>query len=123
MTNIRNFLSDIHWLNGNHSLLEMANIQPSESGLLPIVHVMSRGGAKHSARVKVSNIVGRFAHDDNFTITAESSPRIIGKCKLKQQHLQDVIDWVKLNRDHLLHIWENGDTMTSSEISSGFIKL
>ena len=116
-------IEDISWLYCQPVVLEMANMQPRETGLSTIVHVMSRGGAKHGSRVKVSNIAGRFAHDDNFTVTAESEPRVIGRCKLKQEHLEDILDWVRLNRDHLHYVWEHGDTMTAVEVSNGFKSL
>jgi len=116
-------IEDISWLYCQPAVLEMANMQPRETGLSTIVHVMSRGGAKHGSRVKVSNIAGRFAYDDNFTVTAESEPRVIGRCRLKQEHLEDILDWVRLNRDHLHYVWEHGDTMTAVEVSNGFKSL
>lgn len=61
---------EIDWLYFTNSVYEMANMQPIETGLKTTIHVMHKGGAKHSARVKVSNIAGIFAHDDNFTLTA-----------------------------------------------------
>ena len=104
-------------------LLEMANLQPRETGLASIVHVCSKGGANHGPRVKVSNIAGTYHPSDNFAITLENEPRIIGKSKLKKEHLDNITDWVKLNKDHLKKVWNSGDTMTSDEVSSGFNKL
>ena len=115
-------IDDVRWLYFSQMVLEMANMQPEDTGLLPIVHIMHRGGVKHGARVKVSNIAGRFAHD-NFTVTAEKEPRVVGRCKLKKDHLQYVLDWVLLNRDHIRNVWENGDTMRAREIEDGFSKI
>ena len=84
--------ADFCWLNLRQPVLEMANMRPSRTGLVATVHVMSRGGAKHGPRVKVSNVPGTFHPTDNFTVTNDPEPRVIGTCKLKKQHLQDIID-------------------------------
>lgn len=112
--------SDFCWIHLPQPILEMANIQPEETGLTATVHVMSKGGAKHGARVKVSNIAGTFHHKDNFTITNENEPRIIGNTKLKKPHLDKIIDWVKLNKDHIDKVWHHGDSMTQKQVSDGF---
>lgn len=117
------FIEMIRYQHDDKNLYEMANMQPEDTGLLPIIHVMHVGKAKHGPRIKVSNINGRFHPDDNFTVTAEVEPRVIGDCKLKQEHLDDIIDWVKLNRDHIHHVWHDGDTMKPSEIENGFKKI
>lgn len=121
--NIKTLFEDILWMYEQKLVLEMANMQPSETGLKSSIHVMSKGGAKHGPRVKVSNIAGRFSHDDNFSITAELEPRVVGNCKLKKQHLDDIIDWVKLNRDHLHKVWNEGDVLTTQEVADGFEKI
>lgn len=115
--------SDLSWMIFPQQVCEMANMRPQETGLTATVHVMSKGGAKHGPRVKVSNIAGTFHHADNFTITNEPEPRVIGTCKLKKDHLDAIIDWVKLNRDHISHVWNNGDTMSATEVESGFKRL
>ena len=48
--------ADFCWLNLRQPALEMVNMRPSRTGLVATVHVMSRGGAKHGPRVKVSEI-------------------------------------------------------------------
>ena len=103
-------------------VLEMGNMQPRDTGLSPIVHIMHKGGAKHGARVKVSNISGTFHPKDNFTVTAEHTPRVVGNCKLKSEHLDNITDWVKLNHEHLHKVW-NDDTMSPSEVEAGFKKV
>jgi hypothetical protein len=104
-------------------LMEMANIQPDESGLGHIINIVSKGGAKRGARIKVSNVPGRYAHDDNFVVTLEQEPRIIGNCKLKHDHLDHIKDWVKLNKDHINKVWNDNGSMHNAEIMSGFKKL
>lgn len=120
---MKHLIEDIWWMYEKNLVLEMANMQPRRTGLNFTVHVMSKGGAKHVPRVKVSNISDGFSHDDNFSITVENVPRVVGNFKLKKEHLDDIIDWVNLNREHLHKVWNDGDIMTSSEVSDGFHKL
>lgn len=115
--------NDFCWLHLPQPILEMANMRPQETGLRATIHVMSKGGAKHGARVKVSNIAGTFHHSDNFTITNEQEPRVVGNCKLKKEHLESIVDWVKLNKDHIDKVWHHGDDMSATEVESGFKKL
>lgn len=123
MNNLKSLIETLVYKYLDNDLYEMANLQPKETGLKTIIHVMHKGGAKHGPRVKVSNIAGRFAHDDNFSVTAENEPRVVGSCKLKQEHLEEIRDWVKKHKDHLHKVWHHGDTMTSEEIAKGFGKL
>lgn len=103
-------------------VLEMGNMQPRDTGLQPIVHIMHKGGAKHGPRVKVSNIAGTYHSKDNFTVTAEHEPRVIGNCKLKKEHLDAITDWVKLNHAHLHKVWHS-DQMSPSEVEVGFKRI
>ena len=105
------------------NVYEMANIQPDDSGLPYIVNVMNKGGAKHGPRVKVSNIVGTYAFNDNFTITVDPYPRIIGKSKVGLEVEKLIIDWVKLNYTHIHAIWNSNGTMSGTEIDAGFKKI
>ena len=104
-------------------LVEMANIQPDESGLHHIINIVSKGGAKHGARIKVSNVSGRYAHDDNFAMTIEQEPRIIGNCKLKHDHLDNIKDWIKLNKNHIKKVWDNNGSMHTLDIINGFKRI
>jgi len=115
--------ADIRWLILPQSVMEMANMRPSRTGLVATVHVMSKGGAKHGPRVKVSNIAGTFHHQDNFTVTVEHEPRVVGTCKLKKEHLESIVDWVKLNHDHLHKVWHHGDDMDLEDVANGFKKI
>ena len=120
------FSSIIERLSYKHDdlmLIEMSNLQPSESGLKPVIMISGKGGAKHGARIKVSNIAGTFHDTDNFTVTCEHEPRIIGNSKIHSKHLKDVVDWVKKNHDHLHHVWHNYGIMTREEVESGLSKL
>ena len=116
-------VENIQYFFDNRLLIEMANLQPSDTGLKPVINIVSKGGAKHGARVKVSNIAGTFHHTDNFSLTLEPEPRVIGSCKIKKEHLEDIKDWVALNRDHLVKVWHHGDSMSIHDVANGFKKL
>lgn len=105
-----NLIEKIYYLYFDYSLVEMANVKTEESGLHRIVQVSHKGGAKHGPRVKVSNIAGKFDKDDNFTVTAENEPNIVGKVKISNDHVKDIIDWIKLNKDHIHKVWHSKPT-------------
>lgn len=113
----------VSYFYGDQYLVEMANLQPQDTGIAYTVNVVSKGGAKHDSIVKVSNIPGRWAHDDNFAITLEPNPRIIGNCKIKNSHLDDIKDWIKLNHEHINKIWNDPGTMSINDVASGFVKI
>lgn len=116
---MRTLIDDVRWMYFGSHLYEMANMQPRDTGLVSIVHIMHKGNCKHGPRVKVSNVAGTFS-EDNFTVTAEHHPRIIGTCKLKTEHLESIKDWIKLNHDHIHKVWHHGDIMSPEEVGSGF---
>ncbi len=116
-------LETIQFYFDDKTLVEMANLQPSDTGLKPVINVVSKGGAKHGPRVKVSNIAGTFHHTDNFSLTLEPIPRIVGNCKIKKEHLDDINDWVTLNREHLVKVWYHGDSMSIHDVAKGFKKI
>lgn len=116
-------LDSISYFYDDQYLVEMANLQPVDTGMAYTVNVVSKGGAKHGPRVKVSNVPGRWAFDDNFSITLEPNPRVIGNCKIKSYHLDDIKDWIKLNHDHIHKIWNDTGTMSINDVANGFTKL
>lgn len=120
---IQNFMGDIRAFLSARLVCEEANIQPKTTGLVSAVHVMSRGGAKHGPHVKVSKIAGGFSDKDNFSVTVEHEPRVVGTCKIHSKHLKNVIEWVKMNHDHLHAVWYNDGNMDIDELTNGFKHL
>ena len=113
----------IEYFYDDQFLVEMANLQPSDTGIMHTINVCSKGGAKHGPRVKVSNVPGRYAHDDNFSLTIEPNPRVIGNCKIKPQHLDDIKDWIKLNHEHIHKVWNDDGRMSIHDVGAGLKKL
>ena len=104
-------------------LSEMTGISPKRSGLCVFIWVSSKGSNKHDPRIKVSNTLGKFDTSDNFSISIEDKPEIkIGVSKIKTEYLEDALDWIKLNRTHLLKIWHS-DTLDSQDHIDGIMKL
>lgn len=92
---------------------EMANLFPPSTGLSTIIWFGEVGG-QHGPRIKVSNVKGKFALNDNFVISVGKEPRVLTPkaVKLKSADLNNVLDWVKLNYDDLMLMWnmyESGD--------------
>ena len=102
---------------------EMTAVAPRHSGLNVHVWISAKGRAKHGPRIKISNTLGRFDSDDNFSMTVSHNPQIVtGQAKVKQDHLETIKDWIILNHDHLHKIWHS-DTMDSHDHLDGIIKL
>ena len=106
-------------------LYEMARVQPKDSGLPYMIFVSTRNYVKdrHGPRIKISNVIGTFSSTDNFVVYIDLVPSVIaGKPKISNADLEDVFDWVKLNRIPLLKFW--GDQYESdSDFYDDLMKL
>lgn len=91
--------------------MEMANLPPADTGLNYVIWIGEVGG-QHGPRIKVSNIKGKFAINDNFVISIAKEPINLTpkftKVSIKDE--EDVKDWVKLNYDVLLQLWKLFET-------------
>ena len=92
---------------------EMANLYPTKTGLSVVLWFGEVGG-QHGPRIKVSNVPGKFALNDNFVISVIKEPIVLTprSMKLSEDKLNDVLDWIKLNYDTLMQMWklhESGD--------------
>ena len=116
-----NILKAIYYLYCDIGLHEMANLRTKQTGLEPVIQISGKGGAKHAPRIKVSNIPGTFSSEDNFSVTTDGG--IIGRCKIHRSHLQDVMDWIQLNRDHIHKVWYNSGDMDIEDVVNGFKRV
>jgi len=94
-------------------LFEMANITSKKTGIERVVIWASQaqdGAKRHGPRVKVSSsYTSSVKPDDFFVLTIQEQPRVVaGECSLSNDDLQDVKDWVSVNRDALLEYWNDG---------------
>ena len=90
-------------------LYEMARVKEANSGINTIMYASTKKAVRqrHGPRIKVSNIRNTFSADDNFAVTIDAEPRVVaGKAKLDE--LDDIIDWIKLNKVALLKYWNDG---------------
>ena len=65
---------------------------------------------------------GKFSSTDNFVISVEKEPRVLTprSMKLKSSELDDLFDWVKMNYDDLMQMWnmyESGEDATEVILS------
>jgi len=88
-------------------MCEMANLFPDDTGLERIIWFGEVGG-QHGPRIKVSNVKGKFALNDNFVISVDKNPRVLTprSMKIKNSELEDIFDWVKINYDDLMEMWK-----------------
>src|SRR5574343_1597929 len=103
-------LTEIYQLNED-VMLEMANFQPRQTGL-PTVIWFGEVGGQRGPRIKVSNIPGKFAINDCFTVAVAPSPYVIKKhdVRLSNKELNLVFDWVSINYNKLMLLWQIHET-------------
>lgn len=104
-------------------MLEMANLYPSDTG---VDYVMWFGevGGQHGPRIKVSNQRGRFATNDNFTLTVAASPEVAtppSSVGIKQSELNTIIKWIRINYDDLMKLWQIHETGNAITLPDGQI--
>ena len=105
------------------SLFEMTCLSPKHTGLEHHIWISGKSGAKHGPRIKVSNISGKFAENDSFSLSVSNDPvPRAGSVKIKKEHLDRIKDWVKLNQDFLHKAWHS-DTMDSEDHLNGVKKI
>lgn len=92
-------------------MMEMANMPPSNTGLGYVIWLGKVGG-QHGPRIKVSNTKGRFNEQSNFVISVSREPQVLtpSSRKIKMSELEDILDWVKLNYDLLMKLWQIYET-------------
>lgn len=106
--NFANFLSDTEQkLLVEAELTEMANLQPGDTGLTYVIW-MGEVGGQHGPRIKVSNVKGKFAKDNNFVLSVAKDPANLTPkyTKISNDEVEDVKDWIKLNYEILMDLWK-----------------
>jgi hypothetical protein len=90
---------------------EMAGLPPKNTGLGVFLWIGKVGG-QHGPHIKVSNKKGAFAEDDCFVISVGQPPQVMTpkSVGLKQNELDDVLDWVSLNHDELMALYKMYET-------------
>lgn len=101
-------------------LVEMANLGPDKTGFDHGILYISTEQGNHGARVKYYRKAGKTQPYAGFSI--EQEPRLLyDDLKLKQQEKEEVVEFIKLNREDLLTFWYNADTWESDKVY-GFLK-
>lgn len=91
------------------NLFFMTNLRPKRTGLQFVVYVSPKVHAAYGPRILASNKYGeKVSEGDWFTITIEDQPRVTGDfAALKSCDVQMAKEWVQVNKDKLLNIWED----------------
>lgn len=97
-------------------MMEMANLTPDETGV-PYVIWLGAVGGQHGPRIKVSNTRGKMS-TDCFVVSVSRTPVVVtpSTVKIPQSNVQDVLDWVMLNYDVLMGLWQVHETGTGSSV-------
>lgn len=85
---------------------EMANLYSGDTGLKYVIWIGKIGG-QHGPRIKVSNIKGTFAENDNFVMSVSKDPVNLTPrySKISTSDLEDIEDWIKKNYDVLMELY------------------
>lgn len=94
---------------------EMANLVPEDTGL-PYVIWLGEVGGQHGPRIKVSNTRGKMNSNSCFVMSVSKTPQVLTpkSCKLKQHEVDDISDWIQLNYDKLMELWNVFETGNGS---------
>ena len=87
-------------------LFEMANVREKQSGIPYVIFISSKDAAlsKHGPRIKVSNLSDKWDPSSNFVITVPEL-RVVGTSVFSSDQVEDIKDWVKLNKDIIVKYW------------------
>ena len=90
---------------------EMANLYPKRTGL-PMVIWFGEIGGQHGPRIKVSNVPGKFDQHNCFVLTVSKDPKnkTPSSTKVKKVVVDEILDWIKLNYDLLMELWDIHET-------------
>ena len=107
MTTFKQFLDERQYNVRDDSMInEMANLGKRTTKLPCIVYISDKKGVTHGARIKVNSDYGDRWSGNSFTITISDNPVVIGNTyKIKQSDIEDIKDWVALNKNSLLKYW------------------
>lgn len=86
---------------------EMARFSRPETGLDYVVW-MGEVGGQHGPRIKVSNNKGKMTSNDSFVVSVSKNPVVLTPrtCKLNASTVDDILDWIKINYEILMEMWE-----------------
>lgn len=86
---------------------EMARFSRPETGLDYVVW-MGEVGGQHGPRIKVSNNKGKMTPTDSFVVSLSKNPSVLTPrtCKLPTSTVEDILDWIRLNYETLMEMWE-----------------
>jgi hypothetical protein len=92
-----------------HVFYEMSNFRNKYTGLPMVIWIQPKTGKEqHYARIKVAKIYGDKISDNLFVITIEDNPKVIGDAgEIKQKDIKKAIEFIKLNKELLLDIWND----------------
>lgn len=86
---------------------EMANISKTSTKLPCKIYISDRLGVNHGPRIKVNADYSDKWSGKSFTITIANQPTVIGNTfKIRESDIEEIKDWVLLNKDILLQYWK-----------------
>lgn len=108
MKTFSEFILEREYAIGDDSTLnEMSNLTKRITKLPCGIYVSTHLGVNHGPRIKVNADYGDKWSGSSFIVTISTKPIVIGQTwKIKQADVNDILDWVVLNREVLLSFWK-----------------
>ena len=103
-------IAELYIIESANNMMEMANLTPDETGIPYVIWVGEVDG-QHGPRIKVSNIKGKMS-DDCFVMSVSKQPMVLTptNCKVAPDVVTDISDWIVLNYDILMQMWQMYET-------------
>lgn len=93
--------------NDNSAINEMANLGKKTTKQPFVIYVSDNRGVNHGPRIKVNADYGDRWSGTSFTVTITDDPVVIGNTgKIRERDLDNIKDWVLMNRSALLAYWK-----------------
>ena len=115
---MRNLIEMAKALLERSELFEMATVSPRITGLPYGVFVSQKGGARNSARVKISS-TGKSA---NLDIVVRVDPMKILHGKMSSSDYEKLTRWIELNRQTILDYW-NEEIQYTDELMDRLVPI
>ena len=98
------------------ALFDMANLRPERTGLPFVVFISQKGGARHDIRLKIAG-GAKVRPSEMVTVALRPNIRVI-RGLLSPDDLDQLTQWLELNKDVLIQYWDGDIEYTEDAISA-----
>jgi hypothetical protein len=116
-------LQEQYIIESANNMTEMANLFTQDTGV-PYAMWFGEVGGQHGPRIKVSNIKGKMS-PDCFVVSVSKTPGIMTprSVKISQTDITDVMDWIIINYDILMQMWNAYESGNGLQVATLTLQL